>query len=162
RDLAYGPDLNFLTDLPNGAYDVTVTVGDVGQWAHDQMALSLEGTQVATLNTAAGEIRANTYRVTVNDGQLTLRLQDLRGEDPNAVTGGLAGVGAAPDTVGRKVIAASPTGTSTGPADRVTLTFDEPIQDGTFTLADVAALTGPAGAIAPTAVNKLSDTRYEV
>lgn len=160
RDLVYGPDLSFVTDVPNGVYDVTVTVGDAGPWAHDQMALSLEGTQVAVLNTPASVVQASIYRVTINDGQLALRLRDLGG-DPNAVLVALDVVWASPDPVGPRVISASLAGTTMGPVDRVTLTFDEPIQDGTFTLADVT-LTGPGGPIAPFAVNELTDTRYEV
>ena len=45
-----------------------------------------------------------------------------------------------------------------GPVDRVTLTFDEPIQPGTFTISDVT-LTGPAGPVAATGVVLLAACR---
>jgi hypothetical protein len=89
RDLVYGSDLQFAADVPNGTYDVTVTVGDPGPYAHDQMQLSLEGVQLATLNTAGGEVLTRTYRVAVTDGQLTFRLRDAGGSDYNAVLNGL-------------------------------------------------------------------------
>jgi subtilisin family serine protease/methionine-rich copper-binding protein CopC len=161
RDLCYGPDLQFAADAPNGTYDVTVTLGDTGQWAHDQMALSLEGSQVAILNTAGGEIITRTYRVAVNDGQLSLRLRDLGGSDANAVIQGLEVIWAGPDTIGPKIVDASPAGVLMGPVDRVTLTFDEAIDYSSFTPADVT-MTGPQGAIAVSAVNSLSDKRFEV
>src|SRR5262249_25462493 len=75
---------------------------------------------------------------------------------------GLDVVWAGPDVLGPRVTAVTPAGDVLGMADRVTLTFNEPIQDGSFTLADVAAFTGPTGSLTATAVNKLSDTRYEV
>ena len=46
-------------------------MGDAGA-LHDQMAVFLEGTQVDTVTTAAGQFASNTYLVDVNDGQLTL------------------------------------------------------------------------------------------
>jgi hypothetical protein len=60
-----------------------------------------------------------------------------------------------------QVVAATPQGSS-GTVNAVTLTFNEPIQAGTFTLASVDALTGPGGSITPTAVNQLSATQYQV
>lgn len=67
-----------------------------------------------------------------------------------------------PDTDGARVEASSLAGSTQGPVDRVELTFDEPIQDGTFTLDDVSAFTGPDGVITATAVNRLTSTRYEI
>jgi hypothetical protein len=49
-----------------------------------------------------------------------------------------------------------------GPVDHIDLTFNNPVQNGSFTLASVDSFTGPAGAIQPSAVTKLSDTQYEV
>ena len=63
---------------------------------------------------------------------------------------------------GPYVTGVSPSGDVFGPVDRLELTFNEPVQDGTFTLDDVVTLTGPSGAISATAVNKLTDTQYEV
>ena len=42
------------------------------------------------------------------------------------------------------------------------MTFNVAIQDGTFTLAGVDGLNGPAGSITPAAVTKLSNTQYQV
>ena len=69
---------------------------------------------------------------------------------------------AGPDTAGPSVVSRSPTGDVTGSVDRMTLTFSEAIQDGSFTAADIVVLTGPGGAIVPTAVNKISPAQYEV
>jgi hypothetical protein len=89
RDLDFGNDLTFAVDLPDGTYDVTVTLGDLGPFQHDQMELSLEGAQVETLSTAAGEVVTRTYRVVVSDGQFSLRLRDAGGSDSNVVINGL-------------------------------------------------------------------------
>ena len=45
---------------------------------------------------------------------------------------------------------------------RLTTSFSETVQDGTFTLDDVVSLIGPGGAIPVTGVNKVSATVYEV
>src|SRR5205085_12245418 len=160
--LAFGPDLTFLVDVPNGSYDVTLTVGETGPHPHEQVALYLEGTQRATLSTAVAEVKTLTYHVAVNDGQFTLRLQAVGASDPNAALNGLKVVWAGPDAVGPQVVSAAPTVEVVGMTDHVTLTFDEPLEDGSFTLADVVSLTGPGGAITPTAVTRLSDTTYQV
>jgi subtilisin family serine protease/fibronectin type 3 domain-containing protein/methionine-rich copper-binding protein CopC len=160
RDLAYSRDMTFAVDVLDGAYEVVLYIGDEGGWAHDQMGIFLEGRQVDTVNTPPGEVLAFRYSgVEVSGGQLTLRLADLGGSDVYAV---LAGLEVGPDTSGPRVVACEPTGEQLGPFDRFVLTFDEPIAQGSFTLEDVAELSGPAGPIEPLAVNTLSETRYEV
>lgn len=67
-----------------------------------------------------------------------------------------------PDTDGARIIQSSLDGSVQGPVGRVELTFDEPVQDGTFTLEDVLTFDGPDGTINATAVNRLTSTRYEV
>jgi fibronectin type 3 domain-containing protein len=161
RDFVFSADATFAVDLPGGAYDVTVTMGDAAG-GHDQMGVLLEGTQVDSVTAAGGQFVTRTYRVVVTDGQLTLRIKDLGGTDAYTVINGLSIVSAGADTTGPRVTAASPTGTVASPVDRVGLTFSEPILDGSFTTADVVSLTGPAGPIAPTAVNKIDATHYEV
>ena len=94
RDRATGTDLRrdfnftalgtFGVDVPNGTYDVTITVGDASG-AHDEMGVYLEGARADTVTTAKGQFVARTYRVTVADGQLTMLLDDLGGSDPNVV-----------------------------------------------------------------------------
>src|SRR5205823_9181308 len=133
-DLNYGRDLTFAVDVPDGTYQVNLTTGDTGPYVHDQMATWLEGSPRETVSTAAGEVVTRSYRLPVRDGQLTLRLQDLGGSDQNAVINGLDVLWLGP--TGPRVSDASPGGRVTGPVDRVTLTFDEPIQDGPFTLPD--------------------------
>ena len=66
-----------------------MTTGDLGGPIHDQMAVYLEGTKVDTITTASGQVLARTYTVSVTDGQLTLRMQDLGGSDPNVTLIGL-------------------------------------------------------------------------
>jgi hypothetical protein len=90
RDLAYGSQLTFGVNAMQGNYNVTLIIGDTGPYAHDFMAVFLEGMQVDVVNTAAGQIRTITYNnVPVNDGQLTLLLVDQGGSDPNVVLNGL-------------------------------------------------------------------------
>ena len=88
RDLNLTADGTFVVDVPNGTYDVTLRLGDLGTTAHDQMGVFLEGKQVDTVDAAAKSVDSKTYQVTVADGQLTVRLKDLGGRDKNvAITG---------------------------------------------------------------------------
>ncbi len=93
RDLHYRDVGTFVVDVPDGTYDVTLTVGDAGPFAHDQQVF-LEGTSVDTISTAAREVVTRDYTVTVTDGQLTLRLDGRGGVDPNMVISGLQVIGA--------------------------------------------------------------------
>jgi hypothetical protein len=88
RDFNYSEDATFALDLANGQYDVTVTLGDLAE-AHDMMGVFLEGEQVDTVTTAAGQNAVGTYRITVRDGQLNLRLFDLGGSDEWVMINGL-------------------------------------------------------------------------
>jgi fibronectin type 3 domain-containing protein len=89
RDMNYTSSGVFAADLPNGTYQVTLTLGDLWGFAHDQMGISLEGQQVDTVSTAAWQVVNKTYLVTVADGQLTLGLLDLGGTDPAVAIEGL-------------------------------------------------------------------------
>ena len=62
------------------------------------------------------------------------------------------------DTTGPRVITQSPTTTVLGSLDSVLVTFDEPIDPASFTVADVTSFVGPAGAISPTSVDPVSGT----
>ncbi len=88
RDLNYSSQGVFVVDVTNGTYDVKLTIGSAA-FAHDLMGVFLEGSQVDTVNTAIGVFAVRTYRVNVNDGQLTLELRDLGGDEPFAVINGL-------------------------------------------------------------------------
>lgn len=88
-------------------------------------------------------------------------LADLQGR---IITAGMVDAFVAvntPNVAGPRVIVASPSGEVPAPTDRVTLTFDRPMRAETFTTNDVA-VTGPAGAIAPIVVNRLTDLVFEV
>jgi hypothetical protein len=88
RDFNYTEDATFALDLANGQYDITVTLGDLAE-AHDLMGVFLEGEQVDMVTTAAGQNAVGTYRITVRDGQLNLRLFDLGGSDEWVMINGL-------------------------------------------------------------------------
>ena len=70
-------------NLPNGSYQVNMDLGDEGAYLHDYMGIFLEGTQVDTVSTAAGQVVSKSYTVNVVNGQLDLLLKDLGGVDPN-------------------------------------------------------------------------------
>ncbi|HUG93232.1 MAG TPA: Ig-like domain-containing protein, partial [Planctomycetaceae bacterium] len=162
RDLHFSTDATFAVDVANAVYEVTIYMGDTGNFAHDEMGVFLEGVQVDHVSTAAGQVVTRTYRVSVSDGQLTLRLADLGGTDANAVINGLEVRFLGIDVFGPRVVGVDPGATVVGSFDRVTLTFDEAIREGTFTVEDVVSFAGPAGAVTPTAVNRLSDVRFEI
>jgi fibronectin type 3 domain-containing protein len=88
RDQNFSADATFAVDLPDGSYDVTLTMGDP-TFAHDRMEVSLEGAVVDEVTTAGGQFVVRTYRATVADGRLTLRLRDAGGNDPFAVISAL-------------------------------------------------------------------------
>jgi len=83
RDFNYTPAGTFVVDVPNGTYDVAVTLGDAS-FAHDQVGVYLEGALVDTVTTAAGTWHSATYAAAVADGQLTAAFGDLGGAYPNA------------------------------------------------------------------------------
>jgi len=161
KDFNYTMDATYAVDLANGDYDVIVTLGDTGL-AHDQMGVFLEGVQVDSVTTGLGETVANTYRVSVGDGQLTLRLADLGGSDGWVMINALDIVYAGPDQTGPRVVSVEQQGTVQGPIDRIQLTFSETIDPASFTTDDVAILEGPSGAITPTGVNWLGGGDFEI
>ena len=89
RDLVFTALGAFAVDLPNGLYDVVLTLGDRTA-AHDQMGVLLEGVQVAAPSTAAGAFTEVKARVAVTDGQLDLGLDDLGGGDAFVAVNALA------------------------------------------------------------------------
>jgi fibronectin type 3 domain-containing protein len=84
RDFNFTQAATFGLDLPNGTYDVTMTLGD-SAYAHDQMRISLEGNIVDTISTAKGGFVTRTWRTQVVDGKLNVAISDLGGTDANAV-----------------------------------------------------------------------------
>ena len=89
RDFNFTPLGTFVVDVPNGRYRVTITMGDKTA-GHGQMGVFLEDRQVASVSTQANEFKTQTYEVAVEDGQLTVLLDDLGGSDPNVVINALA------------------------------------------------------------------------
>jgi subtilisin family serine protease/uncharacterized protein (DUF2141 family) len=86
------------------------------------------------------------------------------------MSGGMLDANAAVNTplaAGPRVLAlqpgagADPSGGISTPVSSVTVSFDRPIEPGSFTTGDVT-LTGPAGAITPTAVTAITDMQYAV
>ncbi len=161
RDFNHTTLATFVVDVPNGSYDIVITLGDANG-AHDLMGIFLEGVQVDTVTTAAGQWVTKTYSVSVSDAQLTLLLDDLGGSDAFVMINGLEVLVGGPDLIGPRVLSTTPSGSALGPVDRIVLTFSEALQDGSFTLGDVVSLTGPGGAITPASVNKLTPNQYAV
>jgi Domain of unknown function (DUF4082) len=87
RDFHAGKDATLLADLPNGVYDVVVGLGDPSK-RRDLVSVWAEGTRlVADATTKAKQFLEVRGRVTVTDGQLTLRIADSGGSSPSfAVT----------------------------------------------------------------------------
>jgi fibronectin type 3 domain-containing protein len=75
----------FKTDIPNGNYAVTVTMGD-NDFAHDDMVVKANGvTQLSDVDAAAGAFEENAFNVTVSTGSLELEFSDAGGSDPTWV-----------------------------------------------------------------------------
>ncbi|MCA9120705.1 MAG: hypothetical protein H6822_35840 [Planctomycetaceae bacterium] len=83
QDFNFTTDGTFAVDVPNGEYEVTVVVGDLGRYAHDDVGVFLESVQRDRVTTNAGSLSRATHTVEVTDGQLTLRIADLGGRDAN-------------------------------------------------------------------------------
>ena len=161
RDFNYTRDATFAVDLPNGEYEVIVTLGDMGM-PHDEMGVYLEGALYDSVTTVAGEARATAYRVGIGDGQLTLRLKDLGGSDPWVMINGLDVIFVGPDLTGPRVASIEPEGTAVGPIDHIVVNFNETIDEATFTLDDITRLDGPTGTITPTELIRLDGNQFEV
>ncbi len=84
-------DNTFLVDLPDGQYDVEILSGDT-QVARDQADVYLQGVQVDTLQTAAGQFVARSFTTEVNaaaGGQLAVRIVDTGGATGKSVINAL-------------------------------------------------------------------------
>ena len=106
----------FKTDLPNGTYAVTVTMGD-NDVAHDNMVVKANGTTyLGDVDTAAGSFSVNTFNVTVTSGSLSLEFSDAGGTDPTWVVNAVSiSTGSPPPTA----------------CDRVQFVADVTVPDGT-------------------------------
>ncbi|MFV2066616.1 MAG: chitobiase/beta-hexosaminidase C-terminal domain-containing protein, partial [Pirellulales bacterium] len=92
RDFHSTPDGTFLVDVPDGEYDVRLTLGDAEK-IRDEVAIYVQGERVDTVTTAPGEFESRQYRAVVGEstgGQLAIRLRDMGGETGRAALGALA------------------------------------------------------------------------
>ena len=75
----------FKVDLPNGAYVVTVSMGD-NDFAHDNMVVKANGTTVlGDVDTEAAAYSVRTFNLTISAGTLALEFSDAGGADPTWV-----------------------------------------------------------------------------
>src|SRR5262249_35851815 len=82
RDFVLGRDGTYLIDLPNGTYNVKLTLGDPSA-RRDQIALYAQANQLASgLTTAANQFISPSYTVPVANGQLAVRVVDNGGVNP--------------------------------------------------------------------------------
>ena len=89
RDFNFTTNGTFAVDVANGSYLVTVVMGD-SLSPHDLMAVVIEDSRVDTVSTAARAFLTRTYSVSVDDGQLTVRVFDDGGIDFYAVVNALS------------------------------------------------------------------------
>ncbi len=106
------------------------------------------------------------------DGDYELRIQpaarDVSGnthdQNNNGVGGEAADVYVSTITVDRqplRIISQSPSGTQVGALQSLDVTFNVPITQGSFSTGDVR-ITGPAGVVPATSIDRLSDTTYRI
>ena len=82
RDFHYGRNNTFRVNVANGTYDIVVQLGDASA-RRDQINVDIEGTRVVTgIDTSRGQFFRATYRTSVLDGELTVRLTDTGGVNP--------------------------------------------------------------------------------
>jgi PKD repeat protein len=120
-DFNCAKDQTFMVDLPNGSYDVQLTMGDASQ-EHDNLYIYLQGQLVASnLTTLVNQFIQPAYRLEVSTGQLDVRLTSnasgskptfaLDGLDVNASAAPTASAG--PGSTGKEGSAVAFTGTKT-------------------------------------------------
>jgi hypothetical protein len=84
RDFAMvevGRPMQFEADVPEGSYDVALTIGDATN-PKPPMRIWIEGVAVDTVATAEGEFITRTYRVAVSDGRVTVLMQSTLSNGP--------------------------------------------------------------------------------
>jgi MFS-type transporter involved in bile tolerance (Atg22 family) len=70
RDYILGRNIDFAVALPDGQYDVTLTLGDLRR-DHNDMKVSLQGDEVESISTPKGEFVTRTHKLTIpSDGKV--------------------------------------------------------------------------------------------
>ena len=167
RDQREGVD-HVILEFSQPLYSQTFTVEDV----------RVEGPGGAVRATGVAQLSQKTYRVTfVRQTELGIYTVTV-GPDVLGLTGspmdqdadGVAGEPGADcyvatftvgDIHGPRVVSYSPAGWMDVPVESIEVTFSEPIDAGTFTLADVS-VTGPGGPVTPTGLAPLGATTFRV
>ena len=91
RDLNLTTDGTFVVDVPSAeTYLVQLRLGDSGPYAHNQVEVDLEETQVGVVTTAARTVVSKGYPVAVSDGHLTVRLRTPGGRNNTAAVTALS------------------------------------------------------------------------
>src|SRR5262249_18887320 len=109
RDFNAGHDATFLVDLPNGAYQVALTIGNPSLTAprQDNVEVWVQGELRDTLSMSGGSQSSLTYVTGVDNGQLAVRIVNQGSADPDfylcalsiqAATGPYARIISAPQT----------------------------------------------------------------
>ncbi len=88
RDLNSTGHGTFVADVANGNYTFSVSLGDKGTVAHNNIQVFIEGVLVDTVSTAAGEVLDLQYTARVTDGQITLTLVDPAAGGDDYFSGG--------------------------------------------------------------------------
>ena len=84
RDFVFTPRGLFGAFVPNGVYDVLLTLGDASG-AHNLMGVSVQGAAFDQVSTAKNRFVTRRYRTLVADNRLDVLLDDLEGPDVNTV-----------------------------------------------------------------------------
>jgi hypothetical protein len=90
RDVHLGRSSSFLVDLPNGSYDLELSLGDVNTSRDDVRVTAESSTIVEHLDTSRGQTLEARGRVTVSDGRLNIRIVDLGGANNQFAISGLS------------------------------------------------------------------------
>jgi uncharacterized delta-60 repeat protein len=89
RDIVLTSNSSFALNVPNGTYILRLTFGDAIK-AHDQMRVTVEGSNKPLINTAVNQFITRIFTTTVSDGRLDLSFADMGGADPQVAITGIA------------------------------------------------------------------------
>lgn len=151
RDFNYTTNGTFAQDLPNGYYDVTVTVGDVRGYGYTNN-IALQGAATDVINTGGNgnlPVVTRTYKVAVTNGQLDLNVSS----NSSSTYAVLDGLSVALDTTPFAVTSSTPAsnGTVNTPVTSATVTFSRPVDAATGQNTNNYSLATPSnGTLHPT------------